>query len=173
MACFSSMSGLLPAVVLVLVVLTGTESSGSQGAAAAAATATAAAATAGESDITPGISGSWSDGVGSGWSVWTSRGSNVVLECALATTIPAHDWLNVTWLRNNVSVLDRRHLLTQAGHLNITKIVHRRSGTSDEGEYRCLVTTRMGVITGPPIKLRLASKYTAHTTHCTDVSEVV
>ncbi|KAK8731820.1 hypothetical protein OTU49_007280, partial [Cherax quadricarinatus] len=132
-------------------------SSGSQGAAAAAATATAAAATAGESDITPGISGSWSDGVGSGWSVWTSRGSNVVLECALATTIPAHDWLNVTWLRNNVSVLDRRHLLTQAGHLNITKIVHRRSGTSDEGEYRCLVTTRMGVITGPPIKLRLAS----------------
>ncbi|XP_071547716.1 protogenin-like [Panulirus ornatus] len=158
MAWFSSMSGLLPALVLVLGVLTGTEGSGGQGSAA-------------ESDLTPGISGTWSGARGTSRKVWAARGSSVLLECGLTTsssgssssssrsrsTLPAGDWLNVTWLRNNVSVLDRRHLLTPAGHLNITKMIHRRSGVTDEGEYRCLVTTHAGIITSPPITLRLAS----------------
>lgn len=150
MAWFSSMSGLLPALVLVLGVLTGTEGSGGQGSAA-------------ESDLTPGISGTWSGARGTSRKVWAARGSSVLLECGLTSssrsrsTLPAGDWLNVTWLRNNVSVLDRRHLLTPAGNLNITKMIHRRSGVTDEGEYRCLVTTQAGIITSPPITLRLAS----------------
>ncbi|XP_045585005.1 protogenin B isoform X2 [Procambarus clarkii] len=142
MACFSSMSGLLPAVVLVLVVLTGTETGGGQGAAA-------------ESEQSPGLSGSWWGSVGG--RVWAARGAGALLQCALGATLPAHTWVNVTWLHNNTTVLDRRHLLTPAGHLNITKMVHRRSGATDEGEYRCLITTRQGTITGPPVTLRLAS----------------
>ncbi|XP_063605613.1 protogenin B-like [Penaeus indicus] len=36
-------------------------------------------------------------------------------------------------------------------------VVKRRGGVTDEGEYRCLVSTPVGVITGPPITLRVAT----------------
>ncbi|XP_045123177.1 protogenin B-like [Portunus trituberculatus] len=146
MAWFSSMSGLLPAVVLVLVALTGAGSSVGGRAAA-------------ESDFTPGVPGSWVPvgGAGGGW-VWAMRGRGVVLPCLPPRPAPSpREALGVTWLKNNVSVQDRRHVVTAAGHLNITKVIHRRSGITDEGEYRCLVTTPAGVITSAPITLRVAS----------------
>ncbi|XP_063869161.1 protogenin A-like [Scylla paramamosain] len=112
-----------------------------------------------ESDFTPGVPGSWVPvgGAGGGW-VWAMRGRGVVLPCLPPRPAPSpQEALGVTWLKNNVSVQDRRHMVTAAGHLNITKVIHRRTGMTDEGEYRCLVTTPAGVITSAPITLRVAS----------------
>ncbi|XP_069978100.1 protogenin, partial [Penaeus vannamei] len=175
MAWFSSMSGVLPAVVLVLVVLTAVPRQRSPLVPASARSrrwagygteASVSPATA-ESELTPGDSGSWSASWGETRRVWAARGSTVVLQCRLGgarsqgsgqgSGLPREDWINVTWRRNNVSVDDRRHIVTEAGHLNITKVAKRRTGLTDEGEYRCLVSTPMGVITGPPITLRVAT----------------
>ncbi|XP_050735745.1 protogenin-like isoform X2 [Eriocheir sinensis] len=90
--------------------------------------------------------------------MWAARGRGVVLPCLPPRPAPpSQEALGVTWHRNNVSVMNRRHQLTSLGHLNITKVIHKRTGITDEGEYRCLVTTSSGVITSAPITLRVAS----------------
>ncbi|XP_064099963.1 protogenin-like isoform X2 [Macrobrachium nipponense] len=195
MAWYSSMSGILPRLVLVAFVLTGTDGSGGQTAAA-------------ESELSSGISGSWgSDGYGR--SVLAARGSSVVLPCRVGgggtptrmfatggggsgssssssgggsahtqapRTPSPYEWINVDWRLNNVSVDDRRrYYVTPDGHLNITKVTHRRGRmrASNEGEFQCVVTTPAGVITSPPIHLYVASMTKNFVLSHTNVTVVV
>ena len=76
-------------------------------------------------DLFSGYSGIWGKNELSGpRNLWATRGSSITLPCPLISAdIPSISMLNVTWLKNNHTIVnDRRHVLTEQGHLNITRV---------------------------------------------------
>ncbi|KAL0271839.1 UNVERIFIED_CONTAM: hypothetical protein PYX00_008804 [Menopon gallinae] len=91
------------------------------------------------------------------------KGEPLILPCSANSTNGKE--LNLIWLHNGSPVLpDGRRRILLDGSLSITKILHKKNGHSDEGQYRCIISDGNGYLTSKFASVRISTmpNFTEH-----------
>ncbi|KAK6644417.1 hypothetical protein RUM43_000684 [Polyplax serrata] len=87
------------------------------------------------------------------------KGKSLNILCRPRTT-RQRDSFQVVWYHNNKLMdlkNDKRRTVFQNGTLHFSKLVHKKMGHTDQGEYRCVAVKENGALSSKPAFLRIST----------------